>query len=73
MDAPNVDASGSMINDRVGFVVVLGQATVLVGVDQHTRAIKDKANKQKSVFIHHFCSVFFSINLMNVTILCFVV
>jgi hypothetical protein len=74
MDAPNVDASGNRTNDCIGFVVVLGQAIVLAGVDQHARsAIKDKARKQKLVFIHHFRSIFFSINLVNVTILCFVV
>jgi hypothetical protein len=74
VDTPNVNASGSGTSDHIGFVVVLGQATVLVTVNQCARsAIRDETNKPKLVFLCHFRSVFFSINLVNVMILRFVV
>jgi hypothetical protein len=74
VDAPNVDASGNRTSNHIGFVVVLGEATVLAVIDQHARsAIRDETNKPKLVFLCHFRSIFFSINLGNVMILRFVV
>ncbi len=69
-----VAAGGDGTSDRTGFVVVIGQATVLAAVNQHVRsAIRDEASKPKLVLLPCFRSVFFSINLVNVTILRFVV
>jgi hypothetical protein len=66
--------SGSGTSDRIGFVVVLRQATILAAINQCARsAIRNKTSKPKLVFLHHFRSVFFSINLVNAIILCFVV
>jgi hypothetical protein len=74
MDTPNVNASGSGTSDHVGFVVVLGQAIVLATINQCVRsAIRDETNKPKLVFLYHFRFVFFSINLVNVMILRFIV
>jgi hypothetical protein len=74
VDTPNVNASDNGTSDRVSFVVVLGQATVLAAVNQFARsAIRDEASKPKLVFLRHFHSVFFSLNLVNVMILRFVV
>jgi len=74
VDTPNVNANGSGTNDHVGFVIVLGQATVVAAVNQCARSvIKDKANKPKLVFLRHFRSIFFSTNLVNVMILHLVV
>jgi hypothetical protein len=74
VDIANVNASGSGTSDRVGFVVVLWQATILAVANQHARgAIRDEASKPKLVFLRHYHSIFFSINLVNVMILCFVV
>jgi hypothetical protein len=74
VDIPNVNASDRGTSDRVGFVVVLGQATILAAVNQFARsAIRDEASKPKLVFLCHFHFVFFSINLVNVMILRFVV
>jgi hypothetical protein len=69
-DAPDVDASGGGTSDRAGFVVIIGQAAVLAAVKP---AIRDEASKPKLVFLPRFRSVFFSIILVNVTILRFVV
>jgi hypothetical protein len=74
VDILNVNASGSKTSDCVGFVVVLGQAILLAIINQRARsAIRDETSKPKLVFLCHFRSIFFSINLMNVMILHFVV
>jgi hypothetical protein len=73
-DAPDVDANGGGTSDRAGFVVVIGQAAILAGVNQRARsAIRDEASKPKLVFLPCFRSIFFSSNLVSVTILRFVV
>jgi hypothetical protein len=72
--APNVDASGNRTSDRASFVVVLGQDVVLAIVNQHARSvIRNEVNKLKLVFLLRFHSIFFLINLVNATILRYVV
>jgi hypothetical protein len=74
MNTLDVDASGDRTSDRVSFVVVFGQVAILVAINQRAKsAIRNKANKPKLVFLPQFCSIFFSINLVNVTTLRFVV
>jgi hypothetical protein len=46
----------------------------LVAIDQRAKsAIRNKASKWKLVFFSHFHFVFYSMNLVKVKILCFVV
>jgi len=74
MNALDVDANGNMTSDHAGFVVVFGQVAILVAINQCAKsAIRNKANKPKLVFLPRFYSIFFSINLVNVTTLRFVV
>jgi len=70
----DVNASGDRTSDRAGFIVVFGQVAILAVINQRAKsAVRNEASKPKLVFLPHFHSIFFSINLVNVTTLRFVV